>query len=72
MITSLVSKYRINIKKSYFIGDTDIDVLTGKKVGLKTILVEGPKIKDYKINIKPNYKVKDLNSAVDLILKKTN
>ena len=72
MIASLASKYGINIKKSYFIGDTDIDVLTGKKIGLKTILVEGPKIKDYKFNIKPNYRVKNLNSAVDLILKKIN
>ncbi len=70
MITSIAKKYRIDLKKSYFVGDTDIDMLTGKKVGLKTILVEGPKIKDYKFNIKPAFKVKNLNSAVDLILKK--
>ena len=70
MITYLATKYRINLKRSFFIGDTDIDVLTGKKAGLKTILVEGPKIKDYKMNIKPTFKVKSLKSAVNLILRK--
>ena len=70
MITYLATKYRINLKRSFFIGDTDIDVLRGKKAGLKTILVEGPKIKDYKMNIKPTFKVKSLKSAVNLILRK--
>tara|TARA_Y100000590_G_scaffold185082_1_gene210861 strand:- start:2784 stop:4067 length:1284 start_codon:yes stop_codon:yes gene_type:complete len=70
MITYLATKYRINLKRSFFIGDTDIDVLTGKKAGLKTILVEGPKLKDYKMNIKPTFKVKSLKSAVNLILRK--
>ena len=41
-----------------------------KKAGLKTILVEGPKLKDYKMNIKPTFKVKSLKSAVNLILRK--
>ena len=36
----------IDLKKSFMIGDTDIDVLTGKRAGLKTILVKSPKIKD--------------------------
>ena len=70
MITTLAKKYHIDLKKSFFIGDTDIDMLTGKSAGVKTILVEGPKIKDYKMNIKPNFKVKNLTSAVNLILNK--
>ena len=70
MILTLANKYRIDLKKSYFVGDTDIDVLSGKRAGLKTILVEGPKIKDYKINVKPNFIVKNLSSAVDLVLRK--
>jgi len=70
MITTLSKKYGIDLKKSFFIGDTDIDILTGKRAGIKTILVEGPKIKDYKMNVKPNFRVKNLTSAVNLILKK--
>ena len=30
MIITLANKYRIDLKKSYFVGDTDIDVLAGR------------------------------------------
>ena len=70
MIITLANRYRINLKKSFMIGDSDIDILAGKKAGLKTILVESPKNKDYRINVKPNFKTTNLNSAVDLVLKK--
>ena len=52
------------------IGDSDRDILAGKRAGLKTILVESSKIKDYKLNVKPNFKATNLWSAVNLILKK--
>ena len=60
MIIALANKYRINLKKSFIIGDSDIDILAGKKAGLRTILVKSPKIKNYKINVKPNFKTTDL------------
>ena len=50
------------------VGDSDIDMLAGKRAGLKTILVHSPRINDYRFNVKPNFKTKNLNSAVNLIL----
>jgi D-glycero-D-manno-heptose 1,7-bisphosphate phosphatase len=72
MITTLAHKYRINLKNSFMIGDSDRDILAGKNAGVKTILVESPKIKDYKLNVKPNFKTTSLWSAVNLVLKKIN
>jgi len=54
------------------IGDSDTDVLAGKRARVKTILLQGPKIEDYKLNIKPNFIATSLWSAVNLILKKIN
>ena len=70
MIFTLAKRYNIDLKKSFMIGDTDIDVLTVKRAGLKTILVKSPKIKDYVFDIRPDYRVKDLNSAVNIVLRK--
>ena len=72
MIFSLTKKYNINLSKSYLIGDSDTDVLAGKRARVKTILLQGPKIEDYKLNIKPNFIAASLWSAVNLILKKIN
>ena len=69
MIIALANKYRISLKKSFIIGDSDKDILAGKKAGLKTILVKSSKIHDYKINVEPSFRTKDINSAVNIILK---
>ena len=70
MITTLANKYNIDLKKSFMIGDSDIDILAGKRAGLKTILIKSPKIKDYRINIKPDFNATDLYSAVNIVLDK--
>ena len=62
MIISLADKYRINLKKSFMIGDSDKDILAGEKAGLKTILVDSPKSKEYRINVKPKFKTTNINS----------
>ena len=69
MINTFVRKYGIHRNKSYMVGDSDRDILAGKNAGLKTILVKSPKINDYKINVKPNFRTNNLKQAVDLILK---
>ena len=69
MIKTLSKRYRINIRKSFMIGDSDRDILAGKNAGLKTILVASPKIKDYKLNVSPNYKKNNLYDAINLLLK---
>ena len=69
MIIELSNRHEINIKKSYFIGDSDIDILCGKKVKMKTILVASPRIKKYKLKVKPDITVNTLTEAINLIFK---
>ena len=69
MIFYFAKKYNINLRKSYLIGDSDTDILAGRLSNLKTILVDTIKYKNYELNIKPNFNVKNLNEAVNLILK---
>lgn len=62
----------INLKDSYFIGDTIRDIQTGKAAGLKTILVFSGKEKpENKFNwqILPDFTTDDLSTAVEIILK---
>ncbi len=37
LLNIVKEQYKIDLKKSYFVGDKDIDILCGKKAGLKTI-----------------------------------
>lgn len=56
---------------TYFIGDSLLDIETGKKAGIKTILVFSGKEKERNENtwtIQPDYTAKDLSEAIDLIL----
>ena len=69
MILCLAKKYNINLRKSYLIGDNDTDILAGKLANLKTILVESIKTKNYGLSIKPDFIVKNLYQAVNLILR---
>lgn len=62
----------ISLSRSYFIGDSIVDIKTGKSAGLKTILVFSGKEKPRavkKLPISPDHTAKDLYGAVDLILK---
>ncbi len=48
MLDSLISKFNIDVKKSYMIGDKEGDVKAGKNAGLITILLGGEsKFADY-------------------------
>ncbi|MBM3245242.1 MAG: HAD-IIIA family hydrolase [Candidatus Omnitrophica bacterium] len=62
----------IDIKNSYFVGDTIRDVEAGKVSGLKTILVftgkERPENKD-KWRITPDFTANTLSDAAEIILK---
>jgi phosphoglycolate phosphatase-like HAD superfamily hydrolase len=70
MITKAVKKFKINVKKSFIIGDSTRDILTGKKAGLKTILVKtGYAGRDGKYNVKPHFVAKNLKEAVKIIKK---
>ena len=41
MIFELAKKYNINLNKSYIVGDSKIDILTGNLANLKTLLSLG-------------------------------
>jgi mannose-1-phosphate guanylyltransferase/phosphomannomutase len=69
MINTFVKKYGIDPNKSFMVGDSDRDILAGKNAGLKTILVQSPKINDYRINVTPNFRTNNLKLAVGIILK---
>ena len=62
----------IELKNSYFIGDTIRDIETGKKAGLKTILVFSGKenlANRNKWQSHPDFTTQDLSAAADLIIK---
>lgn len=70
MILKAIKKFNIDPKKSFMVGDAMIDVVAGRRAGLKTILVKtGPGHsldKDFK-HIKPSFTVKDIREAVALV-----
>jgi len=71
MILKGLKKLNINSKKSFIVGDALIDVVAGKKAGLKTILVKtGPghaRLDEKYKNTKPDFIVKNLTQAVKII-----
>lgn len=70
LIKKAVKKFKIDVKKSFMVGDSTTDILAGKRAGLKTILVEtGYAGKDGKYNIKPDCAIKNLSQAIKIIKK---
>lgn len=70
MILEAVNKYNIDISQSYFIGDTTVDIQTGKNAKCKTILLRtGESGKDNKYNVIPNFIAENLLEAIMWIVK---
>lgn len=68
MIERMSEKYNIDLSKSYIIGDSTVDIQTGKNAGLKTVLVKtGQAGEDGKYEVKADYEVCDILEAVKLI-----
>lgn len=65
MLLKAKERFNIDLEKSWFIGDSDLDILCGQNGKTKTILIkqEG---KEYKSS--PDYKVKSLLEAVNTAL----
>ncbi len=75
MVLTAAKKYDIDLKNSWFLGDTITDVICGKKSGCKTIqvlsLFSPKKIKSstqYDVNTKADFEVDNLMEAVEIIL----
>lgn len=70
MLQNMVEKYNINLKESYFIGDSTVDIQTGINAGVKTILVRtGIAGKDKKYDVQPDGVAAHIAEAVEDILK---
>ncbi len=68
MLLRAKKEYGINLRKSYLIGDKTSDILAGKRVGCKCILVKtGYGGKDKLFSVRPDYVAKDLLEAVKII-----
>lgn len=70
MVKKAQNDFNIDLKNSYFIGDSDRDIVGGKNAGAKTIAIG--KGADFRKNIatknrQPDFFAKDLFSAVKLI-----
>ena len=66
LIEQAVEKYNIDLSQSYFIGDSLVDVQTGKNASLKTISLSSQRFSD----IEPDYYAKDLLEAVEIVMDK--
>jgi len=64
MFEDILSKYNIDIKNSYMVGDKESDILAGSKVGLNTILISNNKIKTI-----ANYNFSNFNQIFKVINK---
>lgn len=65
MLLKAAQKWNINLSKSFMIGDRWKDAEAGKEAGCITILIDYP----YNAGAKADFRVSDLSSAVELILR---
>lgn len=73
MIEEAAKRFNIDLEESFVIGDKTSDILMGQRAGCKTILVlTGNAGKDGKFEVKPDFVVKNLLEAVEIILELTN
>ncbi|MCX8130248.1 MAG: HAD-IIIA family hydrolase [Clostridia bacterium] len=69
MIEKAALRYNIDLSESYLIGDTTVDIKTGKNAGLKTILLSrGEGGKDKKFDVVPEAYAENLLEAVKKII----
>ena len=70
MILKAVKEFNIDPKKSFMVGDAMIDIVAGKRAGLKTVLVKtgpGHALDENFKHIKPNFTVRDIGDAAALV-----
>lgn len=70
-----INEHKIDVKKSYMLGDKILDIGAGKKIGTRTVLIPEPHIRDEFLSKKneweynPDYIANDFMDAVEWILK---
>lgn len=69
MLKAAADKYNIDLKNSWYIGDSAIDIQTGINAGMRTILVyTGEAGKDSEYLVKADYEAEDLQKAIEMML----
>lgn len=70
MLKKAAEDFNINLESAFIVGNTSHDIMTGKNLGIPTILVEtGFGGKDNKYSVKPDYVTRDFSHAVDIIMR---
>lgn len=72
LVYDIAKKYKINLEKSYFVGDKLIDVQTGKNAGCKTVLIDAdttPKIENEEDWTQPDFIARNLKEVAKWIVK---
>ena len=65
--------FNIDFTRSWFVGDSSVDIMTAKNYGISSVLVQtGAAGMDGKYDVVADYETPDLLSAVKLILSKIN
>jgi D,D-heptose 1,7-bisphosphate phosphatase len=77
MIMDAASDFNIDLSKSYFIGDSEVDILAGINAGVKTVLVNtGYGTKSFSIlkneNNLPSFVAENLTEACKFIINDSN
>ncbi|BCB91938.1 D,D-heptose 1,7-bisphosphate phosphatase [Phytohabitans suffuscus] len=69
LIEEAAGRYHIDLSASWFIGDTTVDVQTGRNAGTRTILLRtGEAGRDAKHAVAADHVVDDLKAAVKIVL----
>lgn len=69
LIEKAAEQYNIDLERSWIVGDTTVDIQTGKNAGLRTILVKtGMSGRDAKFEVKSDFILDDLLDAVQSIV----
>jgi len=70
LILRAQEELNLDLSNSFFIGDSDVDILAGARAGMKTILIESERLPDAaSLAIKPDFVARDLLKAAEIILK---
>ncbi len=74
LFDAAISDHNINCKKSYMLGDKILDIVAGNRIGVKTILIPEPHLREKLIENKdfwekkPDFIADNFLHAVDIIL----
>ena len=73
MIEACAERYNIDLANSWMVGDTTVDIQTGKNAGTRTALVlTGDVGRDGKYKVTPDLVCDDLGQAVQRILEEND